>query len=333
MKERDLIKIIQGFCGTTDSQVIKGIGDDCAVVAGINDKAWLITMDTLVESIHFDLAWHPPEKLGRKCVSVNVSDIAAMGGRPKFVLLSLGLPSDFKESWFEPFSRSLVAACQEYGCVLIGGDTVKTTAEMMVSLTVIGEAAADKVVYRGNAKIGDIVWVDAPLGLAAAGLELCKRGKNFTQDPGMQLLVEAHLNPNACLELGALLGESGLVNAMMDISDGIATDLAHLCSESGSGALVEADKLEIHPDLQRAAKLINQEPLEMILAGGEDYHLLFTAAAANTEQLATLTKSRGFSIYPIGVIESQKGVRLLRKDHNGKPWFKDIAYHGYDHFE
>jgi thiamine-monophosphate kinase len=332
LKERELIKIIQGFCRTDNSRVIKSIGDDCAVIAGMDEKVWLITMDTLVESIHFNLAWHPPEKLGRKCVSVNVSDIAAMGGRPMFVLLSLGLPAAFDCNWFTCFSKSLVDACDEYGCILIGGDTVKTTDSMMITLTVIGEAPAGNVVYRGNANIGDIIWIDAPLGLAAAGLELCKMGRQAASDPELHRLIEAHLNPDACLELGTVLGESGLVNAMMDISDGIATDLAHLCSESAAGAILEAHKLPIHSSLQKACDIINRDPLELILSGGEDYHLLFTASPLDTQQLVALVRSHGFALYPVGVIEQEKGVRLLRKDETGKQWTTDISYQGFDHF-
>jgi len=217
MKERELIEAIRGFGSIEDSRVIKGIGDDAAVIAGTDENVWLVTMDTLVESVHFNLDWHPPEKLGRKCVSVNVSDIAAMGGRPKFVLLSLGLPAGFTPNWIERFTSSLVAACSEYGCLLVGGDTVKTIDNMMISLTVIGEALAKEVVYRGNAKVDDIIWIDAPLGLAAAGLELCKLGRHNQLESDLDLLVEAHLNPDACLDLGTVLGGSGLVNAMMDI--------------------------------------------------------------------------------------------------------------------
>ncbi len=332
MKERELIKIIHDFCKADNNQVIKGIGDDCAVVAKDDQNAWLITMDTLVEHTHFNLDWHCPEKLGRKCVSVNVSDIAAMGGKPSFVLLSLGMPSGFDENWFKLFSRSLVDACKEYGCLLIGGDTVKTTESIMISLTVIGEAVINNVIYRSGAQIDDVVWVDAPLGLAAAGLELCMLGMHENLDTDMHLLVESHLNPDACLDLGVILGKSGLVSSMMDISDGVATDLAHLCTQSGVGALIHADKLLVHKSLQRACAILDQDPLKLILGGGEDYHLLFTVPAEKTQALLELVHSEGFSLYPIGVIEQEKGIRLLKVDAQGINRIEDVSFQGFDHF-
>ena len=154
MNERQIIEYITALTGQADEQLLKGIGDDCAVIRKDGNRVWLLTMDTLIESVHFNAAFHPPEKLGRKAVSVNVSDIGAMGGKPVFVLLSAGLPSGFDETWFQAFAQGLADGCREYGCVIIGGDTVASPGGFTFTLTVIGEAEADKVVYRSGARPG-----------------------------------------------------------------------------------------------------------------------------------------------------------------------------------
>ncbi|NOQ46082.1 MAG: thiamine-phosphate kinase, partial [Desulfobulbaceae bacterium] len=152
MRERDLIKSIAAMVGPASGNLLLGIGDDCAVIQKSSDRVWLVTMDTLVETVHFDCRWHGPEKIGRKAVSVNVSDIAAMGGTPVFVLLSLGLPSGFDKKWFFTFSKGLTSACRNYGCQLIGGDTVRSPDRINISVTVIGEANLRQVLYRHGGK-------------------------------------------------------------------------------------------------------------------------------------------------------------------------------------
>jgi len=332
MKERELIAAINSLVGSNIKGVRKGIGDDCAVIEKNREKVWLVTMDTLIESVHFDLSFHPPEKLGRKCISVNVSDIAAMGGRPLFVFLSLGLVSGFAENWFERFSRSLIDACEYYGCVLIGGDTVRSSDSFVFTLTLIGEADAKKVVYRCGAKPGDIIWISGHLGLAAAGLELCRKEKGQL-DYDFQVLVDAHLDPKVNAELGYILAQSGLVNSMIDLSDGLATDLAHLCKESGVGACIEAEKLPLHPALKKASEKLDFNYLELMLSGGEDYKLLFTAPITATEKLERLAVRHNLTLYPVGTIEYQSGVKLARKDYKSDKLIKEhIDYQGFDHF-
>ena len=159
MNERQIIDTIAALAGPAGGRLFKGIGDDCAVIGGDSGRAWLLTMDTLIEGVHFDPAFHPPELLGRKAVSVNVSDIAAMGGVPAFALLSAGLPPGFDQDWFAAFARGLARACADYGCRIIGGDTVASPAGYNFSLTVLGEAPAEEVLYRSGARVGDTIWV------------------------------------------------------------------------------------------------------------------------------------------------------------------------------
>ena len=195
MNERDIIHLLHKTAGDKPENLVRGIGDDCAVIEKSPDTYWLVTMDTLVETVHFDTHWHPPEKLGRKAVAVNVSDIAAMGGKPQFVFLSLALPDGFDENWLHEFSLGIARSCREYECILSGGDTVKSAGGIGITITVIGEVESAQVLYRNNAKPGDEIWISGFLGQAAAGLELCRSGQKDTIQPFLEPLVEAHLNP------------------------------------------------------------------------------------------------------------------------------------------
>jgi len=316
--------------GDSNRDVIKGIGDDCAVVRGHGEKSWLITTDTLVESIHFDLAWHPPKLLGRKAAAVNISDIAAMGGRPLSALLSVAVP-DSGVSWLEDFISGFLEMLQEHGVNLIGGDTVRSREGAVFSVTVLGEAEETNILYRSGAVIGDMVWVSGYLGDAAAGLELLRRRSAEGREPPNEWLrlKKAHLDPQPRTWLGRLLATSGYVHAMMDLSDGLATDLAHICLASGVGSELVAGELPISKDLAAAAAYLGMVPIDLALKGGEDYQLLFTAPAENEAALRRLVAENGEGkIFCIGRITEGDGVHLL--DQGGQR--TEITYQGYDHF-
>ncbi|MBV5316201.1 MAG: thiamine-phosphate kinase [Desulfobulbaceae bacterium] len=331
MNERQIIEYIAAQADPTDGQLLKGIGDDCAVIRKDGNRVWLLTMDTLIESVHFNRDFHPPEKLGRKAVSVNVSDIGAMGGKPVFVLLSAGMPHGFDEAWFRAFVSGLTEACREYGCFIIGGDTVASPGGLTFTLTVIGEAEADQVVYRSGARPDDAIWVSGPLGLAAAGLELLNAGIE-PDNQAFDLLREKHLNPQARVSLGQQLAASGRVHAMMDLSDGLATDLAHLCKQSGVGARLFARDLPGVAMLADAARLTGCDPERWALSGGEDFELLFTANPDESFHLGGIAEACGLSIFPVGVIVVGVGVTLIRSAADGTNHEIAIAYQGFDHF-
>jgi thiamine-monophosphate kinase len=333
MTERDIINALHTLAGPDKKGLVKGIGDDCAVMEKDGDRSLLVTMDTLVESVHFDLAWHSPEKLGRKAVAVNVSDIAAMGGTPLFVFLSLGLPPRFDKEWLAKFSSGLSEACKEYGCFLAGGDTVRSPDGIILTLSVIGEVETDRVLYRNGAETGDEIWVSGTLGNAAAGLELCRTDMVIKAGVEGRELVEHHLNPRARLRLGRLLGSSGMVHSMMDLSDGLATDLAHLCQESGSGAVIYSDLLPVSDALKSCGRLLGMDYLSWMLTGGEDYELVFTAPEGHAEAIIHLGESVNVTLAQVGRIEEKKGVRLV----HGEPGLRntkeeDISFVGFDHF-
>jgi len=348
MRERDLIQQIQDLTTQKAEGLVQGIGDDCAVVVKDQVNVWLLTMDTLIESIHFDCSWHPPYLLGRKAVSVNVSDIAAMGGEPVFVLLSLGLPADFDAAWVTELSRGINEACSQYGCLLIGGDTVCSPEKVSLTLTLIGESAQDQVVYRHGACPEDIIWVSGSLGHAAAGLDFFRSGKVPTIQavkPGQArqgLLgcysaeiapcLQAHLDPEARTGLGRALAQTGCIHAMMDLSDGLATDLAHLCQQSRVGARIEAEKLPGRKGLAAAARLLHTKRSDWMLTGGEDYELLFIASPQDSQVVLDVAAKEGIRVSPVGVItSSSQGVLLQERSADGNKE-QPIAFQGFDHF-
>lgn len=334
MNERDIINLLHGEAASERNSLVLGIGDDCAVIEKSPEQYWLVTMDTLVETVHFDPLWHPAEKIGRKAVAVNVSDIAAMGGTPKFIFLSLALPADFDRNWLQQFTKGIKGSCQEYECILAGGDTVKSPAGIVITITVIGEVESKKTLYRKNARPGDKVWVSGFLGQAAAGLELCRTRKKYKNEPALQLLVESHLNPQPRVKLGRMLAQSGLVHSMMDLSDGLASDLAHICEQSGVGAVIDSAKLPLGVPLQQAAQMLGIDSIELMITGGEDYELIFTAPTGSRQHLDTIALESGINLSCIGEITKGQGVQI-RKHVTGDDDHRliDITFAGFDHFQ
>ncbi len=318
-------KILDRLEPDRSAGLLKGIGDDCAVLAQSGTKVTLVTIDSLVEKIHFDLSWHPPYLLGRKAAAVNISDIAAMGGVPRFALLSVAAPANYKQHLLDKFMAGFLDMLDEFAIILVGGDTVSSQ-ELTFSVTVLGEMAEDEVLYRSGAREGDLIWVSGHLGQAGAGLELCRTHPHEKYQ--WPELVQAHLDPSPAVKLGRVLAASRLVSAMMDISDGIATDLAHICAASSVGAEITADSLPLSPALKEVASRLNFDPLQPALRGGEDYHLLFTSPAANSGRLEQLVKEKtGKDIYRVGKIIAGDGVKL--RGNNGQT--SDITFQGYEH--
>jgi len=329
--ERQLISKIRGLVGNRGQEVIRGIGDDCAVVRKDPDRFWLITTDTLVESIHFDFAWHPPHLLGRKTLSVNISDVAAMGGQPLFAQLSLAMPDLAKADWLDDYWDGFAAVLQEHGIHLIGGDTVKSKNDVVFTVTVIGEVAKDQVVYRSGAVPGDRIWVSGPLGEAAAGLELCRRYGHLTSSlpKKWQQAIKIHLDPEPQVKISRLLAENHMLHSMIDLSDGLATDLAHLCAESEVSAEIIGNNLPISDLLIELAASFEVSAVDLALKGGEDYQLLFTSAPEVETRLQKMVFNlTGRELYCIGRIVAGEGV-FFCNEHGRR---MEISYQGYDHF-
>ena len=328
ISELDLIRRIKAQAGSADSSLLQGIGDDCAVFANRGaETVTLVTTDTLVQGVHFDLAWHPPALLGQKAVAVNVSDIAAMGGTPRFALLSLAAPAAFGLEVLDLFMQGFMSGLARYQVTLIGGDTVKSDQGLVLSVTVLGEVDRRQVIYRSGARPGDLIWVSGFLGQAAAGLETCRQGDYDLQESHADL-VAAHLQPIPEMALGSSLARSGLVTAMIDMSDGLASDLAHICEESGVGAVVGAEALPISDSCRRLAGTLGLDPLRLAIAGGEDYRLLFTAPPAASEHIRKLAgHAVDGQLFLVGEVVEGHGVVLTAAGQQSS-----IDYQGYDHF-
>jgi len=324
--ERMLIEKIKKACNTEAEGLIASIGDDCCEIKA--SGSFLISTDSLIDSVHFNRDFHPPHLLGRKSIAVNLSDIAAMGGRPRFVLLSLCLPEDLEWEWIVAWLDGALEILKEYNCVLIGGDTVKA-GELAFTVTVLGEpGAASAAIYRSGAKDGDTVWVSGVLGSAGAGLGLLSSDQ-LTSDFLKSLdgsLLEAHLNPVPKVALGLKLAQSGMVSSMQDISDGLATDLAHICGASGVSSIIDFKLLPYHLDLHTVADILETTVEDLILRAGEDYQLLFTVMKGKESELCDFLQAKQQEITRIGRVCSGKGVFLQKK-----VGIEEITFQGYEH--
>ena len=251
------------------NRVLTGIGDDCAVLRLPPGHEALVTTDFTLEGIHFRREWHAPESVGHRCLTRGLSDIAAMGGEPIAAFLSLALPRDLPQKWVDGFMRGLLKLATRFGVSLAGGDTAQSPDGILADIVVLGSVPRGKAILRSGARPGDRVYVSGKLGGSAATLERMRVKPKLKLNPRD---FAAHFFPEPRLRLGHALREKGLASAMIDISDGLSTDLAHICEESGVGAEIEEESIP------RAVigKPAHEVDLHFALHGGEDYELLFT---------------------------------------------------------
>lgn len=263
---------------------IKGVGDDCAVLRN-HDTDILVTTDLLLEGVHFDLTYVPLKHLGYKSAVVNFSDVYAMNGRPRQITVSLGISSRFTVEHIEALYSGIRLACEIYGVDLVGGDTTSSRQGLVISITCIGEAPADKVVTRSGAHDTDLICVSGDLGSAYMGLQLLEREKvasagqkDFVpQFQGKEYLVERQLKPEARRDIIEALDKEGIVpTAMMDISDGLSSELLHICKASDTGCRIYEDRIPIDYQTAIMAEELGMNLVTAALNGGEDYELLFT---------------------------------------------------------
>jgi thiamine-monophosphate kinase len=325
--EWDLIAALSREFGPAPPQVILGIGDDCAALALNRTDYLLWTVDTLVEGVHFDLAYTSLSQLGWKSLTVNLSDIAAMGGEPRQALLSLGWPPARDRRLALEFAAGLAQAAREYGVAVIGGDTVASPGGLIVTVTLTGQVPAAQMLRRSGAKPGDLIFVTGPLGEAAAGLEILRQGLSLAPDL-QEPLIEAHLRPRPHLQAGSLLARQGLASALIDISDGVATDLYHICQAGGVGARINRTGVPVSPRVQAAAPHLGRDPLDLALTGGEDYLLLFTCPPAQAGRLPQSFTGAGLAP-PLLLGHIVSGDRVILETPAGQV---DISGRGYDHF-
>jgi thiamine-monophosphate kinase len=321
--------------GTQHSALIQGIGDDAAVIRTRADKDSVVTTDLLIENIDFHRDTTTPELLGHKALAVSLSDIAAMGARARWGFVSIGLPADVWESGFaERLYEGYLSLAAQYGVELAGGDVSRTTDKIVIDSILIGECASGRAVLRRGAALGDQIFVTGFLGDAAAGLRLIERGARVHATSGPRRLEEhstdrlllRQLRPDPRVGWGISLGEQQLASAMIDISDGLSSDLNHLCKESSVGAVVEAARLPIDEVVIEICGRRALDPLMLALHGGEDFELLFTV---KPENVASLPKRvDGVPVTGIGTItEQSSGVRIAE---GSRVW--NLEPGGWEHF-
>ena len=313
--EFGLIKELTKDIKPVQPSTLKGVGDDCAVMNFGNDSKVLMTTDMLLEGIHFNLEYVPFKHLGYKAAVVNFSDIYAMNGTPTQITVSLGISKRFSVEDIEALYSGIRLACERYGVDLVGGDTCASMTGLAISITCLGTAAAKDIVYRNGAKLNDLICVSGNLGTAYMGLQLLERERlaNAEQPDfeGKEYLLERQLKPEARRDILEALRKAGVKpTAMMDVSDGLSSELMHICSQSGVGCCIYEDKLPIDFQAAALAEEMNLNIVTCALNGGEDYELLFTCSLDDYEKLIPVE-----DLYIIGHITKQEyGCNLIGRN-------------------
>ena len=309
--EKNLIKQIRRSARGGES-VVTGIGDDCAVLSVPPGHELLVTTDFSIEKVHFRRDWHRPELVGRRCLTRGLSDIAAMGGEPRAAFLSLALPTDIPQKWVDRFLRGLLDLAEEFKVPLAGGDTAQSAGGVQADIVVVGSVPRGKAVLRSGAKAGEQIYVTGELGGAAAALARLMEAKPVGAE------YFRHFRPQARVAVGQWLRRRGVASAMIDLSDGLSTDLEHICQESHVGAEIEVEAIP------RARVGLGKKRVapEFALHGGDDYELLFTSAAKIPSEV------EGVRVTRIGRTTQSAGMRLIAAD--GKA--RRLEAEGWEHF-
>ncbi len=316
--EFGLIDVLTKNIILKNNSTIKGVGDDAAVIDSQNEKI-LISTDLLAEGVHFDLTYTPLKHLGYKAVVVNLSDIAAMNGKPEQITVSIAVSNRFSVEAIEELYKGIYLACDKYGIDLVGGDTTSSKLGLFISITVIGRAKEEDITYRNTAKKGDLICVTGDLGAAYIGLMILEREKaifeaNSLIQPeleGYDYLLERQLKPEPRLDVVQKLKEIGVKpTAMIDISDGLASEIIHICTNSGLGCNLYEEKIPIDYMTEDLSKKLGLVPATIALNGGEDYELLFTINQNDFEKIKDI---EGISI--VGhTTDINDGMNLITKD-------------------
>ncbi len=294
--EFGLINLLTEKVQLKNKSSVKGVGDDAAVVDN-KDMHTIVTTDMLTEGVHFDLIYTPLKHLGYKAVIVNLSDVYAMNAIPTQIVVSIAISSKLTADMVEEIYAGIHLACDMYGVDLVGGDTTTSLTGLTISITALGAALPDKIAYRSGAKENDLVCVSGDLGGAFMGLQLLEREKNIFTDSGGQqpdftgyeYLLERQLKPEARRDVVNLLAEKNIApTAMIDISDGLSSEILHLCEASRMGCRLFSDKIPIISNTRKAAEEMNLEPLSVSMNGGEDYELLFTASLSDYDKISEI---------------------------------------------
>lgn len=327
--EFPLIDRIAKIIAVDRSDVIVGIGDDVAVLADTEDEFLLATVDSQVEQVHFLRHGITPHQLGRRALAINLSDIAAMGGQPQYALVSLALPSDTEVGWVEDLYRGLRQEADRYGVVVIGGNMARSSGDTFIDVCVLGRVRREHLLLRSGSRPGDQVLVTGRLGEAGAGLKLLLDPDLSVAPSDRDALLARLLTPTPRVSEAAIVARSGLATAMIDLSDGLSSDVGHICERSQVGVRIWAKHLPIPPAVRHVADLTSTPPWQLALAAGEDYELCLTAPPGTVEELIAAVEEAGTSMTVIGeILAVERGRWLVLPDGQQVP----LEPSGWQHF-
>ncbi len=324
-----LIDRLQRFLqAPSGSQVVKSIGDDCAVLQPSAESELILTTDSQEEGVHYRMDWSTPEDIGWRCLAINVSDIAAMAGRPLGAVVALSLPPTLEVAFVDGLYTGMQDLAREMACPIIGGNMTKTTGRVSVTITVLGEVPKGQAIYRSGARPGDEIWVTGTLGGAKAGLEALLNPDAMAGVSTAHALA-CYRRPQPRLREAQFLRQRATLNSLLDLSDGLSGDLRHICEASGVSAQIEADAIPMHDDTRGIAHALQADPLSYALHGGEDFELCFTAASGQIERIRADFEQRfNRSLVRVGTVGAGAGVTLKQADGSEAV----LPARGYDHF-
>ena len=326
--EFSLIDRVAAILPDRDARVVLGIGDDTAAFRTRSDRLLLATCDIQVEGRHFVRSRISAHHLGRRAAAINLSDIASMGGEPTFALVSLALPEATEVEWVEDLYRGLRAELTRYDASVIGGNMSGAKDDAIIDLTLLGEVDEATVLTRGGASPGDVILVTGALGASILGRLALDRGLDAAR-PGVVSAIEAHLTPTPRVEEGRAIGRSRKATAMIDVSDGLASDLSHVCERSGAGARLVAERLPVASAVRALAADLGADPILAALHGGEDYELIVTCAPGDADALSRwVADATGTPLTQVGEITAEPGMTLVAADGQEQP----LEPQGWDHF-
>ncbi|MGE3513245.1 MAG: thiamine-phosphate kinase [Vicinamibacterales bacterium] len=322
--EAELIALVQAHLAAPPDWLVVGIGDDAAVVEPARNRLEVLTVDALVDGVHFDRRFTPPDAIGHRALAVNLSDIASMGAEPRYALLSMALPATLPLVDFDRMAAGFAHLASRHKVHVIGGNLTRTPGPLTIDVTVAGSVKRRDVLRRSGARPGDEVYVSGVIGAAAAGLRALRAG---TATPDIAEAVSQYLRPQPRVRLGMLLGRNRAASACMDLSDGLADAAHQVARMSGVGMVVEAGQLPLLPAASARDIVEGWDPVRPAVTGGDDYELLFTVRPRLRRRLQTIARQADVTITRVGVCTADPTVVLHRADHD------EPMPRGYGHFQ